>query len=545
MSARSRSFAASILACLVLLTGCVAQTTGDATASGSAGPIDPRRLILNIGVATEANSFDPQVNTAQISAQRFYRNIYETLVTWSADNQLKPMLADSWTVSSDGLSYRFKLHPGVKFSDGTPFDSAAVKAAFDRFKTLGKGAVLLFDSIDRITPVDATTVDFVLKFPYSPFLTVLASWQAAIFVSPTAAKANEVNGDWGQAWLMNHTAGTGPFMLDSWVPSSKLVLVRNPQSRETLTADSIQRMVYTNISEPSALRQQLENGDIDIADVVPPALIDPLKRATGVTVTLDDAPGAGFGWWIAFNQAKKPFSDTSFRQAISYAIDYKRLVSLWNGIAQQSQGPYPQSFTPWFSAADSLQYNQDLAKATDLMKKAGYSVPINPPMKISLTWQNGFGVQRDMGTLIKEDLLKLGIELDIQANDIPVWRTNIWNHTYDMTFFQESHRYADPDAFVSFQLASQEWRVGGTNPGVRDPHIDDLIKQGKTTNDPAKRKTIYNELQRLATEGAPYLYLVNSKSAWAAGNDVKGIVWVSSYGPYWNGHAIKKAASRK
>jgi len=74
------------------------------------------------------------------------------------------MLADSWSLSSDGLTYTFKLHPGVKFSDGTPFDSAAVKAAFDRFKTLGKGAVLLFDAIDKINTVDATTVAFVLKF---------------------------------------------------------------------------------------------------------------------------------------------------------------------------------------------------------------------------------------------------------------------------------------------------------------------------------------------------------------------------------------------
>src|SRR5258708_14375610 len=122
-----------------------------------------------------------------------------------------------------------------------------------------------------------------------------------------------------------------------------MVLVRNPQSRVTTTANSLQRLVYTNIAEPSTLRQQLESGDIDIADVVPPSLIDPLQKSTaGVTVKLDDAPGAGFGWWIAFNQSKKPFSDQSFRHAISYALDYKRLVSLWHGIAHQSQDPYPQ-----------------------------------------------------------------------------------------------------------------------------------------------------------------------------------------------------------
>ena len=105
-------------------------------------------------------------------------------------------------------------------------------------------------------------------------------------------------------------------------------------------------------------------------------------------------------------------------------------------------------------------------------------------------------------------------------------------------------RYADPDAFASFQVASSEWRVGGTNPGVRDAHIDDLIQQGKITSDQTKRQAVYNEIQRLTTQNPPYLYIADVKVAWGTGNDVTGINWITAYGQFWYGQEIKKKASR-
>src|SRR5207244_4474217 len=131
-----------------------AAPTAQPTAGGS---IDPRLTTLTIGVSSEAQTFDPQVNNALVSAYRFYPNIYETLVQYAPDGTIKPMLADSWAISSDGLLYSFKLHPGVKFSDGTPFDADAVKASFDRFNRLAKGAIVLFTAVDSIRATDSLT----------------------------------------------------------------------------------------------------------------------------------------------------------------------------------------------------------------------------------------------------------------------------------------------------------------------------------------------------------------------------------------------------
>jgi peptide/nickel transport system substrate-binding protein len=534
-----------VSACTAAAPAAPAAPTGAATTAAANTPaaLDPKRTTLTIGVSSEVQTFDPQVNTALISAYRFYPNIYETLIQTAPDGTVKPMLADSWTESQDGLIYTFKLHPNVKFSDGTPFNAAAVKAAIDRFNTLGKGATFLFNTVDTIDVVDDQTIAFHLKERYGPFLSILAAWQSAIFVSPTAIQQHD-GGDNGQTWLRDHTAGTGPFMLDSWTPNSRIVFVRNPNYRDPPAADAIKTAIYTFVPEPGTLRQQLEAGDIDIDEAVTPALLAPLGQAAGVRVSTDPSSGSSFGQWIAFNLTKEPFNNADFRRAVAYAIDYKRLVTVWNGIAEQAQGPFPSSFMPWFSATDALQYQQDLTKAADYLHKANMSSPISPPMKITLTWQVGFTGQRDMAQLIKEDLAKIGIDLQIVQLELPQWRQGLWDHTFEMTYFQESLRYTDPDAFASFQFDSREWRSGGTNPGVRDPSIDELIRSAGASDDQEARRLKYNQLQKFATEESPYLYLVNTKVAWAAGTDVTGIQWNPYYGQFWNVNQIKKTGKR-
>lgn len=539
---RRESRVAVLLALVVLLSACTSSTPSP---QGSAsGPIDPRRTTLTIGVGQEPQTFDPSVNVAAVSAYRYYGNIYESLVQYGQDGSIQPMLADSWTVSPDGLTYRFKLKSGVKFSDGTPFDATAVKAGLDRLRAIKKGGVALFAPVSAINVVDAATVDLVLQQPYAPILAILAGWQGAIFVSPTVAKDHEANGDLGQAYLAKNTAGTGPMMLESWEPNSKIVLVRNPNFREPPQADSIQRIVYQYIAEPATLRQQLEAGDIDIAEQLTPAILQPLKTAQGVSVHADIANGAGFGQPIFFNLKKAPFDNVHFRRAVAYALNYERLTTVWNGIAEPAQGFLPQTFSPWFSAKDAVQYKQDLTKAAAELKEAGYGVPISPTIKITLLWQAGNTAQRDMAQLMKEDLAKIGVDLDIQEKEITVWRDAIWKHTFEMAYLGLPLRYSDPDSIASLTLISSEYRDQGFNPGITDKTIDDLILQGRSAVGTDKRVPIYNQLQKLVTDQALILFTVNTKYAWGARTNVTGISWNPNYGPYWRAGAIKKGPGK-
>src|SRR3972149_1069695 len=138
---------------------------------------------LIIAVVGEPNTLDPAVSTSEISAYRYYPSIYESLIEYAPDGRLKPMLAEKWEVLDGGLKYRFHLVNNAKFSDGTAFDAEAVKFAFERFFSIGKGFVAGFEPIKSVEPVDRFTVDFVLKRPYPPFLGIMASWYGGIFVS--------------------------------------------------------------------------------------------------------------------------------------------------------------------------------------------------------------------------------------------------------------------------------------------------------------------------------------------------------------------------
>src|SRR4051812_42775254 len=174
----SRQIIGALVSAVLLVSACTSATPGTTQPNGqSAGPVDPRQTILTIGVSQEPASFDPNVNVAAVSAYRYYPNVYESLIQYAPDGTLKPMLADSWTISPDAKTYRFKLRSGVKFSDGAPFNAEAVKFGLDRLNKINKGAVALFAPVDSIKPVDELTVDIVLKQPYAPILAILAGWQ--------------------------------------------------------------------------------------------------------------------------------------------------------------------------------------------------------------------------------------------------------------------------------------------------------------------------------------------------------------------------------
>ena len=536
--------AGAVLLLFAIVSGACQSTATAPGPKATEGPVDPRLTTLAYGVPTEPGSFDPHTNVTIVGGYRFYPAIYETLIRYGVDGSLQPMLAESWSTPDSGKTYRFKLRSGVKFSDGTPFNTQAVADALSRMRTLNKGAVALFAPIESVKPVDDLSFDLVMKQPFAPILATLAGWQGAMFVSPAAVKANDKGGDLAQAWLNDHTAGTGPFMLESWERNARIVFVRNPHYRVPVAPADLQRIVMPTVKEAGTLRQQLAAGDLDMVEELTPAVIDALRQTSGVKVNLDAIQGSVYGQHIVLNLTKKPFDNVNFRRAIAYAVDYKRLVTVWNGVAEQAQGPLLPTFSPWFSAKDAVQYQQDSSKVAEELRKAGYTMPISPRLKFNFIWQAGQSAQRDMALLIKEDLSKIGIDMEVQEVELPVWREAIWKHTFEMAHSQQSLRYSDPDAYATLYSHSSEWRDGGFNPGIRDPKMDELVRTASSTIDPAARRTLYNDWQRRMTEDVMILYLVNKKQAWANGTNVSGLTWNPNYGPMFDFTQVRKTAVR-
>jgi peptide/nickel transport system substrate-binding protein len=229
---------------------------------------DPNTLTL--AILYWAPDLDPQTNY-DVSAATYLPACYDSLVRVVGEKKgtLVPDLATSWSHSADGKTWTFKIRSGVKFHDGTPLDAAAVKFTFDRLLKLGPslaGASGDFSEITKVEAVNPTTVRFTLQYPFSSFLTSLTtSWGIGI-VSPTAVKKHldpKNPKDQAHAWLQDHEAGSGPYMLTSYDRNTGMTLTKFPGYWGGWSGKHFNRVVMNFIGQSTTQRLELQRGDLD------------------------------------------------------------------------------------------------------------------------------------------------------------------------------------------------------------------------------------------------------------------------------------------
>lgn len=520
-----------------LYAGCLlAIVIGALSVAHAQSPQEIWQQTLTIGAVDEPQTFDPHVNVTQIGGQRLYPNLYEGLVRYSADGKIEPFLATDWAVSGDGLTYTFTLRSGVRFSDGTPFDAQAVKFAFDRLRAIGRGPVNVFAEVKAVEAVGPGTARITLSGPFAPFLSALASWQGAFFMSPSTVREN-AGTDNAQRYMTTHTAGTGPYVLQSWEQERQIVLVRNPHYWGRFARNGISRVVYRTVREPATGAQVMLRGDVDILEQLVPEFVEILGRTTGVNVQTRVSLGGSYGVHMHFNSKKTPFTDARIRQALSYAVDYRRIVTqVFGRLGQQARGALPEEFKPWFNEK-TAQYAQDLNRARALLREAGVE---GRTFRMTLGWQAGNRVQLDIGQILKENLAPLGFDLQLQEMTLPVWREAIWKNTFDVIFVQFSLAYADPDARLWRAYHSSEFRNLGFNPGWLNKQYDELLEQARRESRRDVRKRLYDDAQVLLAREAPTIFLATVLYSFAHREAVSGINWVPSYGPFFAAATVQK-----
>lgn len=509
-------------ALLVALSLSVPVVTGQ-----SAQQVWQDTLVISAG--DEPQTFDPHVNVTHVGGTRMYPNIYEGLVKYDSAGRLLPSLAAAWNVSSDGLTYTFTLRQGVRFSDGTVFDGESVTFAFERLKTIGRGPVSIFSSVNRVEVVQPYVVRIVLSEPFAPFLSALGAWQGAIFMSPKMVRDN-AGSDNGQRYMNDHTGGTGPYILQSWEPEKQIVLVKNPYYWARYARNGIQRVVFRSIKEPATASQLLLRGDIDILDELVPEYVDIIGRTTGVRVQVQETSGGTYGVNMQINSKKPPFTDVRVRQAIAYAIDYERVVKqVYGRLGTQARGPLPESFRPWFNR-NAIQYKLDLTRARALMREAGLE---GKTFRVTLGWESHNRPQRDVVQIIKENLTQIGFDVQIQEMPLAVWREVIWKNTFDLIGWGITIAFPDPDARLWRSYHSSEFRDRGFNPGFTNKRYDDLLEQARKETKFEARKRLYDDAQLLLTQEVPTVYLVTFPYTYAHRESVQGLSWIPAYGPFF------------
>jgi peptide/nickel transport system substrate-binding protein len=457
---------------------------------------------LVVGLVAEPVNLDP-AQVTDLNSTRVGRRIVETLVTFPDEStQVVPGLAESWTVSKDGLRYTFKLRKGVRFHDGTPFDAEAVKFSIERqfnpehpASKLGKYpfAGYFFGNLKAVEVVDPATVEFVLKEPRASFVTVMTSAAASI-VSPTAVKK------FGQDYAVQ-PVGTGPFKFASWERGQRVVLEKNTAYwRFPVKLD---RVVYRPIVEDQARLTELLTGALDLIVGTPPDYVAQLE--TNPKVTLLRQVGAHV-WYLGVNNQKKPFDDKRVRQALNFAVNKEAIVrDVLKGTGSLSAGPVlPKT---WGADGGLRPYPYDPERAKTLLAEAGLPNGFSTTLWVP---ESGSGMQSPvaMSTVVQSNLKAVGVNVTLQTMEWGAYLAKLRSKEQELFALSWMAGNEDPDMVMYPLLHSSQWTPNGPNRALyKNEKFDELLHQARLTTDEKKRADLYRQAQRILADDPPWIFV--------------------------------------
>jgi peptide/nickel transport system substrate-binding protein len=470
-------------------TGAASAPTAAAASTATTSAAKPAGGEIVVGKDQEAPGLDPAKNPAT-AAVRVFDLMYSRLTRLDPQMRPQPDLATNWDISPDGKTYTFHLRQGVKFHNGRELTSTDVKYTYERIINPDTASIAqsFFAPIDHVDAPDPYTVVIVLKQANTPFLVNTAATWAGI-VAREIVDAN--NGD-----LNKVDAGSGPFMLQEWTPDTQTVLVRNP-NYYVPGQPAADKITFLIMPDENARIAALRTGNIQFT-VLTAAGYDTLKGDASVKAVSD--PTLSYAY-LGMNVARPPFDKPQVREAISYAVDRNEIVSsVFRGHARPT-GPVPSAMTDW--AIDLGQfdtYTPNLDKAKQLMADAGVG-----DVKTTMIAMSTLPYQVDSAQVIRSQLLKIGIDAEVQPQEVGVYVDNWKKKNMDLMVGGNGSG-TNPDRAVCFFFCSD----GSANVwNYSNSSVDNDGAEGRTATDQAQAKSVYNDAQKQIINDAPNLFLAN------------------------------------
>lgn len=489
----------------VFLAACApaAAPTGGAasTTAGEAAPAagTPRQGGTMVWLGhQEVAGLSPDDDGPDIQAVLIY-NIHNPLVYYNTFNELETVLADSYEVSDDGLTYTFKLKEGVKFHDGTDFTAKDVKYTFDYYRNPDNGAVNI-GNFTNVASVD-TPDDYTVVVNMSDINAASLSTWAATGIVQSAYHA-EV----GEDTYRTAPIGTGAYKLKEWRAAEFTELEAfEDHFRGRPNIDVIRLEV---VPEPSVRTIALQTGDAD-ATVWPLLVEDTLAFSQDPNFVVLSALGNSIKHF-PLNNSLPQLSDKRVRQAMLQALDREKIVAdLWQGAASVAHSNIPPS--SFYYNAALQQYPYDVAAANALLDEAGWAPGADgirekdgTRLAFTITTITGDQARRPIAELAQQMLKEVGIEVQLAEAPVASILEGLRAGTIDSSIFNWTYNNGaiEPDPYST--LHSQ----GGNNFNqFKNEEMDKLIEEGLITVDPDERKKIYDRIQEIFVEEVPALYL--------------------------------------
>jgi peptide/nickel transport system substrate-binding protein len=478
------------LLAVLALAGALALTT----AIGLTPAFAQARTDLNIGIQLEPTNLDPTTGGAAAAIRTVtHINIYEGLTRLDKDGNVLPLLATSWEISDDGLTYTFHLKEGVTFSDGTPLTADDVKWTLDRNRAPESTSAQkqLFAAIASVEVVDPATVKVTLSQPQGDFLYNMA-WGDAVIVSQKSAADN-----------VNNPIGTGPYKLGEWAKADHITLVRN----ETYSgpAPALSEVTFKFISDGTAAANALLAGDLDVFSGFPaPELLEQFKANPEFQVIVGSTQGETI---VALNNSRAPLDNVKVRQAIAHAIDRQAIIDGSQfGYGTPIGSFYPPGDPAYVDLTGLSNYDPEKSKA--LLAEAGVS-------NLSLTFKvPPAAYARAAAPIIQQQLGAVGINVNVVNVEWADWIANVFQGAYDYDLTMVSH--VEANDFAAFGKP-------GYYPNYDATKLNALVTELNATIDPAKQIELKQAIQKQLAEDYASIWVFELPNITVADKDVQGL----------------------
>jgi peptide/nickel transport system substrate-binding protein len=450
----------------------VAPTTAPAPAGGP-----QRGGVLKHALATPGN-LDPAFLNS-ISDDEIGRQWHDFFVYVDEDNQPDPerSLAASWKSNPDGTVWDFELRQGVKFHDGKELTAEDILFTFNRLRDekIGAATVSLYANIADIKAVDDYNIQFTLKTSNPDFLLDLGDYHALVMDSNTKDFVTEFN-------------GTGPWMIDSYLPEDRLVFKANPNywmmGEDGKPLPYMDGMEYIFLNEASAQVEALRGGQVDWINYVDPEFVEPLKGDPDIVVATKTG---NFHYAIHLRSDRKPADDVRVRQAIKLATDRQAIldtVALGMGTIGHDT-PIGPSYGDFYLNAPDME--RDVEKAKALLAEAGYPDGVT----IELATMNALSAPA-IATVWKEQLAEAGITVDIKTMPVDVYYTDVWLESDFGITDWGGRPYPQPYLQLAY-MSDSPW----SSSHFQDKELDELAVAAGKELDHAKRVEYYHQVQEI------------------------------------------------
>lgn len=540
-------------------------------------------------VLSEPSTFNYPLNESAYSVFGF---IYDSLITENPlTTKLEPALAESWEVTDNGQKVIITLRDGLKWSDGQPMTVDDIVFTYNeiylnpKIPTSLKDALKVGDkgTLPTVKKLDSRRVEFSITEPFAPFLRyvggipIMPSHVLKEAIRTTGADGNpKFISMWNTGTDPKKIVGNGPYVMESYVPSQRVIFKRNPyywrKDKQGKPQPYIERIVLQIIESTDNQLISFRSGKLDDLEI-PPEGFSLLKReekrakfkiynggpdtsTTFIAFNLNKAKNAQ-GQHLVDPIKSSWFNKKEFRQAVAYALDREKMkTNAFRGLGElQNSFVYVKSpyFLPPEKGLKVYDYNPE--KSKQLLLKSGFKYNDKNELldekgnrvKFVLLTNVERKVRGDMAAQIQQDLAKIGIKVDLQ-----ILSFNAYLEKLKVSQDWDCYLGGFAGGGVEPHSASNIWRITGAshafNQGAQpgDPpligwevadwekEIDRLYVQGAQVIDENQRKEIYYEYQRIASEQLPFIHLVERLNLQAVRDRFQGVKYTALGGPFWN-----------